>query len=325
MPVVLTNPQFPYQVGASPTSQSFSTQLNYREMLSEVQSWNPNFDPMKSGRAINNAYRSIIDRRMWYGLRVMGQAQVPNITAGGMVTVVNGSTALVGVGTAWTNALIGLQFRTGFTFPFQTIATFVDATHMTLQTPYVGTSGTFAYQIVEAYMTFGGNVKSLLWATNQLQGWPINVSTRVEAINAWDTWRTSLGWARYMAKRPPTPDGQLQVEIWPTPYAQQVFPFEAFTQPPNMEADTDTPVAWIRSDLLVQRAIADAMMFGGRKSDYYDPTTAAAKVKMFNDEVERAEWADDGLDQQSVFWDDGYEMGQPTTGDGSAYSQSHDV
>jgi hypothetical protein len=325
MPVVFSNPTFPFQVGANPANQAWSVQLNYRQMIGEVTSWNPNFDPFKAGRAINNYYRDIIDRRSWYGLKVRGIATVPTITSSGQATFVSGNPTVTGVGTAWTPALIGLQFRAGFTFPYQTITAVNPGLQtLTLDTPYAGTSGTSPYQIVAAWITFGGNVKRLMWAINQLQGWPINVKTKVEELNAWDTWRTSLGWVEHFASRPPTPDGQFQVEIWPTPYAFQVFPFEAYTQPADMQLDTDCPVAWISSRLIVERAIADALTIGGpKKNDYYDPTTAGLKVASYEKAIERAEWSDEGLEQQAVMWDYGDSTGG--TGDGNGFSQSHDV
>ena len=54
MPVVLSNPLFPYQVGPN-GSQAYVQQLNYRQMISEVCLWNPDLDPMMAGRFINNA------------------------------------------------------------------------------------------------------------------------------------------------------------------------------------------------------------------------------------------------------------------------------
>jgi hypothetical protein len=325
MPVVFTNPQFPYQVGASPFNQSFSTQLNYREMIGEVTNWNPSVDPEVAGRWLNNYYRKIINMRSWYGLKVRGIINVPNINSTGTAIVVRNNTLVTGIGTNWTPDIVGLQFRQAFTYPYQTI-TYVDPSAQTLllATPYAGPDATGPFQIVQAYVTLGANVKRIMWASNQQQGWPINVRTNIESLNAWDVWRVSLGWVRHFAKRPPTPDGQLQVEIWPTPYAAQTFPFEAYTQPPNMVKDEDTPVAWIPSDLIVTRAIADAMMKGGRKSDYYDPTNAAMKIAEFKEACEAAQMTDNDLDQTDVMWD--YEFGSnDVQGDGSAYGQAHDV
>ena len=327
MPVVFSNPQFKNQSGASPYNQSFSTQLNYRSMIGEVLQWNPNLDPNAAGRFLNNHYRRIIRMRDWYGLKVRGQITVPNVVSNGTATFTNGSTSVAGVGTTWTSALVGLQIRSGFTFPYATITAVNQGTQViTMDIPFGGMTATGGYQIVMAYVTLGANVKRLLWAVNQLQGWPMDVNVPVQVINEWDVWRQSLGWSKVMATRPPTPDGQFQVEIWPTPYANQVFPFEAYTQPPDMSADTDAPVAWINSDVLVSRAIADALTFGGpKKNEYYDPNTAAAKIAEFNEAVMQMIYADEGMDQQDVSWDYGHEEGRWGAGQGSAFGQSHDM
>lgn len=326
MPVVY-NSAFPQQVGPSPFSQSFSTQLSYGQMLREVCQWNPNLDPMVAGRFINNRYRQIVDRRSWYGLKVRGNASVPNIYSTGTATVSGGSPNVTGVGTNWTGAMVGLQFRTSFTMPWQTIITVNSATSLTLDTPYPGLSGTYGFQIVETYLTFGGNVKRMSWAVNQLFGWPIKVNVPVEVINARDTWRQNLGWATIFATRAATADGQYQVEVWPTPYNQQVFPFEAYTQPPNMVADNDAPVAWIRADLLVTGAIADALLHRPKQNTYYDPAVAVQiagmKEGQFKSDLLEMENADEGLQQQAVTWDYGAEG--VAAANGSAWGQQHDV
>jgi hypothetical protein len=326
MAVIFSSPVFPNQSGASPFNQAYSVQNNFREMIGEVTRWNPNCDPQVAGRLLNNRYRSIIDRRSWYGLKVRGQIVIPEINATGQAVTVMGSNTVTGIGTNWNVTLVGTQFRQAFTNEWQTI-TAVNATAQTLQLdfPYPGPSATGPFQITQVYIVMGGNIKRIIWATNSQQGWPINVRTTVKSLNEWDTWRIALGWVRHFATRAPTPDGQFQMEVWPAPYAAQVFPFEAYTQPPNMVADTDAPVAWVRSDLIVMGAVADALVMGGRKSDYYDPTTAMAKEKQFNSEIEHAEMADNDLDQTDVMWDDGADMPNETIGDGSAYAQSHDV
>lgn len=325
MPVVYL-PQFPNQVGASPTNQAFSVQLNYGQMLRQLTNWYPNLDPEVAGRFINDRYRQVIDRRSWYGLKIRGMASTPQVVNTGQATVTNGSPTVQGTGTTWTPALVGLQFRQTFTQPFQTIIN-VDATHqvITLDTPYPGpTFGPAGYYIVQAYMTFGANIKRFEWAVNQLFGWPIKVNVPVQVINAEDTWRMSYGWATTFAVRPPTPDGQYQVEIWPTPYPAQTFPFEAWTQPPNMVDDTDAPVAWVRSDLIVTGALSDALLYRPKQNSAYDPASAVAisdrKSKQFDHDLLEMENADEGLQQQAVSWDYNEDVGE-----GSFYAQTHDA
>lgn len=326
MPVVFTNPAFPDQVAASPFNQAFSVELNFSQMYRQVCNWNPNVDTEVAGRMINDRYRQFIDRRTWYGLKARGVANVPNIQTTGTCTVTYNSNTVQGIGTNWTPALVGLQFRQTFTQPYQTI-TAVNQANQTLQldTPYPGQTFTGAFYIVAAYLSFGGNVKRLLWASNALFGWPLEIGVKQEVLNARDQWRVAMGWATTMATLPPTPDGQFQVEVWPTPYAAQTFPFEAYLQPPNLIDDSDSTVAWIRPDVIVTGAIADALMYRPKQNSYYDPATALAvaakKEAQFYKDLAEAENADELLEQQAVTWDYGEESEGP--GVGSLYKQMH--
>ena len=327
MAVVFTSPMFPYQVGASPYNQAFSVQMNYGQMIREVTNWNPSVDPMTAGRMINNRLRQIIDRRYWYATKVRGVASVPNILTTGTCTVSKGSSTVTGIQTSWTKDLIGLQFRTSFTQAYQTIVN-VDTLNqtLTLDTLYPGPDSTGGYQIALVYLTFGANVKRMKMAVNQLFGWAIEVNVPVEVINAKDVWRQTLGWATTFATRPPTPDGQYQVEVWPSPYAEQTFPFEAYTQPPNLSKDSEAVQAWIRPDVIVDGAIADALLFRTKDNSYYDVqaaiTISASKQKMFEEEIARMELVDNDLDNQDVSWDFG--GGSVANGYGSVYAQTHD-
>jgi hypothetical protein len=326
MPVVITqNPNFPGQVGPNGT-QAFVQQLNFRQMIQEVCSWNADLDPMWAGRMLNTYYRRIINKRQWYALKVRGNINIPTITTQGTCTITNGSPIVQGIGTNWTNNLIGFQFRAGFTFPWATINNVnALAQTLTIDTPFGGNTITGGFQIQSVYITMGANINSFLWAVNQQQGWPMEVNCDVRMINVWDPWRQSLGWSTVLANRPPTPAGAFQVEVWPVPFQAQVFPFEAYTQPTDMQLDTDSPASFINSDLIVTRAIADALLKGGRSSKYYDPTTAASKMAEYKDALEAMENADNSLDQQDVTWDYGFEDGRVGFGPGSVFAQSHDI
>jgi len=324
MPIVPGNPQFPNQYGFN-GSQPYTTQSNYRQMIGEVQLWNPDADPLLIGRWINNNYRKIIERRYWYGLLTRGQITTPQVTSTGTATVVNGSNLVQGVGTSWTSAVIGQQFRIGFTNPFQTVVD-VDETAQVLQLDIpIGSQSltNTGYQICQAWVTLGANVRYILDAVNQQQGWRMQTNVPQQTLNEVDTWRTSVGWSYILSAREPTPDGQLQVEIYPTPFFLQVFPYLAYTQPPNLVNDTDSPVAFIRSDVLVSMTIADALMFRGKQNKYYDPQVAGIKKQEAEIELQKMERTDDGMYPQDSVWNYGEEYGQ--FGYGSLFSQNHAV
>src|ERR1700721_4021572 len=96
--VVYVNPTYPFQVSGG-SVQAASTQLNYRQMLSEVTSWNPDVDPMIAGRWINNIYRKVIDMRSWYGLKLRGQGNVRAPSNTGQATTIFGNPIVNGGGT----------------------------------------------------------------------------------------------------------------------------------------------------------------------------------------------------------------------------------
>lgn len=330
MPVVISNPNYPYQSGASPFNKAFSVQSDFRTMIGELTQWNPNLDSTNAGRMINNRYRRIIDRRAWYGTRISGIASTPPMTSTGMVTTIQGSPYITGTNTNWDTSLIGQQFRTSMMNEWDTVLS-VDpvAQVITLTMPYVppGTTST-GYQITTVYLTFGNNIKRLVWATNKFWGWPIRIDVAdIQTLNFRDTWRVMYGWTTDFITRSPSPDGQLRMELWPPPYQFQEFPFGGFIQPPEMRLDTDAPVAWIPSDVVVTGALADALLFRPKQNPYYSEglaiQIAAGKRAQYEADCLAAENADEGLKQQAVQWDYGFEDNWWGPGVGSLYGQMH--
>ena len=153
MPVVFTSPLFPYQVGANPYNQAFSVQLNAGQMLREVTGWHSALDSEVALRFINNRMRQVIDRRSWYATKIRGVANVPNVQTTGTCTVTYNNNIVQGIGSNWTPALVGLQFRQTFTQPYQTIVAVNQAAQqLTLDTPYPGPTFSGAYYILEVYV-----------------------------------------------------------------------------------------------------------------------------------------------------------------------------
>lgn len=324
MPATITsNPNFINQAGPN-GKQAFVQQLSFGQMIREVILWNPNLDPMVVGRWLNSYYRDLLQKRNWYALKVRGNINVPHTHHRGMATATTGSNIIQGIDTEWTRDLIGLQFRVGFTYPYQTIYDVdVPNQRLTVDSQFGGRTIQGGYNIVAAYVGMGANAVRILWAKNQQQGWPMEVDVPQQVLNGRDAWRTAFGWSKVISPLPPTPDGAYQFEIWPTPYSRQVFPYEGYIQPPDMILDSDSPASFIRADILVTRAIADAKLFGGRGDKYYDPTVASAKLAQYDKSVELMENADNTLDQQDCTWS--FEEDGAGFSEGSIYGQSHDI
>jgi hypothetical protein len=326
MPVVFSNPQFPLQAGPNGV-QSYVQQLSFRQMIEQAISplGNPDLDREWAARTINEVYREVIGRRAWYALKTMGVINIPNTINGGQAAVTQGSNIVQGIGTNWTTALIGQQFRVGFTYPYQTIFNVNEALQqLTVSVPFGGATTVGGYNIIEAYVTLGANAIKLAWAVNQQQGWDMNVDLPVEWINKKDVWRQSLGWSTLLAARAPTPDGQYQLEVWPTPYQQQVFPWEGYIQPPDMANDDDSPASFIRADLIMSKVIAEAKV-AIRSSKHYDAYASKRKDDEFNRKMETMENSDNQMDQRDVTWNYGEETGEVGFGPGATWAQSHDA
>jgi hypothetical protein len=306
----------------NPTSQSLSTQLNFGQMYREVGQWNPDLDSLISGRFVNNAYRSVIDRRLWNGLLRRGQVTVPQVYTTGTVTTVTGSQTVTGIGTAFTSAMVNRQFRCGFSTGWYNIqAVDVGAQTLTLDLPWGPRSFTQAgYQIVQAWVTLGFNVKFVKEMVNTQQGYRIYTNLPQKALNLYDTWRVSQGWTYVLSPLQTMQDGSPLFELYPAPTSQQNFPFLAYVQPSDMSLDADFPASFVRSDILVGRAVADALLFRGKNNKYYDPQTAQFKISQFEAEVQQMMRNDDNQGPQDMDWN--YSE-FPFSQMGSTWNQSH--
>ena len=90
-----------------------------------------------------------------------------------------------------------------------------------------------------------------------------------------------------------------------------------------MVLDTDSPASFIRADLLVTKAIAEAKV-AIRNSKYYDAYASKRKDDEYNRKLESMENADNALDQRDVTWNVGEEEGDVGFGPGATWKQSHD-
>lgn len=306
------------------TTRAKTTQKNLREMTGEILQWNPDAPATMVKTWLNNSYRAVVDERLWYGMMVRGQVQVPNQYNVGQATFTLGSPTVQGTGTGWTIDMIGRQIRSGFQTGWYNILSVNPTTQViTLDLPWGNPTVTnVGYQMVKTWISLGYNIKYVLDMVNQRQGWRLGVNIPQQAINQWDTWRTTTGWTQILAHKEPTADGSPQYELWPAPTFQQVFPFWAYTQPPDLTEDGSFPAAFIRSDIIVSGALKDALLFRGKNSKYFDPNTSALKAREFLLALEKMKSVDNDLYQKDVQWDYGQ---WPMSQFGSVFMQSHDM
>lgn len=104
------------------------------------------------------------NRLLYAGERHLGKydGSLSNYTTG-TIAVTNGSNAIVGTGTTFTADMVGKQIRIASQNTFYTVATFTDATHITLSSNYSSTTQSgLSYEIFSAatdqWKDFGKNV-----------------------------------------------------------------------------------------------------------------------------------------------------------------------
>jgi hypothetical protein len=320
-----SGPAFEYGVGQQVTLQSkpATTQLTFRQICGEIGQWNPTVPPMMLKRWVQTAYRSLIDERNWYGLLVKGLVTVPQNYSAGQVTVITGSPIVTGSGTMFTNAMIGRQFRIGFSQPIYTIQSVQGAGQFTLDLNWGGPTYTgIGYQIFQSIVSLGNNVKRVYQMVNQQQGYQLITNMTQAALNRFDTWRTQMGWTWLIASYAMSPDGSPLWELYPAPTFQQSFPYLAIIQPPDMQADDSYPVSFLRTDILVNLGVAKALLFGGKGNPYYNPETSQIFQNLATVEINKMKGMDNTQWQQDLQWDyNNWPMAQF----GSQYEQSHDV
>jgi len=300
MPVVPPNQSvaFPQQVAPSFLSGNtpYVVQQNFGGMIGRVLAENPNAGAM-APLWINDAARVIYDRRTWFGLYIKGQVVCPQSVTTGQATVVTGSPTVTGTGTSWTSDLIGRQFRVGYNNPIYTIIG-VDPVGqtLTLELPWGGTSSTSGYFIIQYYFNFGANIKYVKLMVNMQLGYKFRLHWTQDTLDSIDPWRQNQNFPWAAAPMPLAPDGSYLMELYPASWIQQAFPFMAYIQPPNLVNDGDSLPAYIRSDVVIKRAIADALVWRGPKNNsYYDFNRSQELKADFERELNQMAMADENL------------------------------
>jgi hypothetical protein len=307
----------------------FVQQQNFGQMKGNVLSWNPDMDPEAVGQQLNGLIREIYDRRTWYGLMVRGQITTTGIYIGGTCNLTLGTNLVQGINTAWTPALIGLQFRNSYNVPPYTIIQ-VDPTNqvLALEMPWASPSLSGAsYFIQQNYYTVGPNIKYIHTAKNLIMAWRMQLGYNQQSLDSIDPWRIATFSPSCLVQMPPDQNGNYQVELYPTPAIVQPIPFIAAVQPPNLVADTDTLPPYIRTDILVKLGIADALLWHGPKQNqYYDPVTSQQKRGEAEAELQSLALADENLYRQDLKWKwEEMRMAPMLGGGGAYYSVNHGV
>jgi len=252
---------------------------------------------------IDYSYRQIWDRRRWSWLTAKSQFLLNNVVNAGLVNVTRGNLDVIGMGTAFTSDLVNRQFRVGLSTPIYTIVDVPDATTLTLSEVWGGaTTSSINYQIYNAYVTAAEDFQSFVSVWDPNFNWQLALYTTQEELNSWDAQRSNTGTSYCVASykyddlfsNPPLP----MFEIWPHQTANYVFPYLYIRRPQDLSDPGAMLPRYIRGDVLLEGALAQAARWPGTKTDpnpYFNLQLAMQHEAKYEKYVMQLETADDEI------------------------------
>jgi len=241
---------------------------------------------------VANAFRQVAERRRWSWLLKRGQFLVPDVYDTGTVAVTNNSTAVVGTGTTFTSAMAGRQFRISGS-PIYTIATYTDATHIVLDDEYGGdTDAAASYEIYQCYFEAPTDFHSFVTVFDPSTDQRLSLNYTQRELDTWDVSRSNSGDAYAVAAFDyRVPSGETvavpRYELWPHKKAQYVYPFLYESRPTDLQDSGATLPRFLRGDVLLEMALAEAARWPGPSSDKPNPYFSIQLASMHDKRAEQ--------------------------------------
>ena len=302
----------------------------YQQVWNRVLNRCPVADPSLCQDWVTNTFRDLVERREWswgwsYGEFLFNQVTTPTGGPGPAGTGVNltfNNPTVTGVGTSWTTALQGQQFRTGAQSPIYTVLSVNVGAQTLLLTldgqntaPWGGANYTnTAYQIYNAYQTVPANFKEFISVVDPQMNWRLRTNVQKVEIDTIDPQRSNVGVsycvveAAYTYAVAASSSGQVlplaRYEWWPHQQSQYVYPYIYSTQPPDLQDSNATLPRMVRGDVLLEGALAQCAMWPGPSVDkpnpYYNLQLALRHEQRFERMVAELEIRDDALFSEDV-------------------------
>jgi hypothetical protein len=230
--------------------------------------------------------------------------------------------------TVQVSTLAGRQLRIDNDNPFYTVTAVSSTTRALLDKEWKNATTTGeSYSISLVFTDLGvRDLKMLVTMVNQTRRWQMTTYMPKEVIDYSDPHRSLTQSTYLIVDHETDPGGAPLFELYPRPTSQQVFPFLYVQQWSELEKDLDILPNGIRSDVIVNRVLADAYRWPRHKvldgGIYYDPAVAKDMMRESELELEEMEREDDSTYVQRLMWS--YKE-WPFGGFGAEWHQSHDL
>ncbi len=284
---------------------------------------------------VTNAFRRVAERRRWSWLVREGQFLVPVVYSTGTADLTHNSTTVTGTDTVWTEAMEGRQFRASTDAPVYTISARVSNTEITLDRVYGGPTATgLNYDIFQAYFSVPSDFHAFIVVVDTEQSVRLNHNSPPEHLESADPQRTNEGqpWLLAFHDYDTTPSPPLpRYELWPHVKEIYVVHFMYEVRATDLEDSGAELPRFIRGDMLLEMALAEAASWPGPSVDkpnpYFNLSVAARHDRSAERMIMESERQDDEVWMQDLRY--GTWMSFPMAGSaafaGDAWRQSHAV
>lgn len=256
---------------------------------------------------INYAFRRIIEKRKWSWSISQSQFIFPAAYTTGTVTVTNNSNSVAGVGTTWTTAMIGRQFRTSTLTPIYTIIDVPGPTTLTLDQVWgAASASTQGYKIYIAYQIPPTDFHSFVSIWDPNFSWSLWSTVSQAELNTYDAQRASQGTPYVVADFDYTAlafgggtiSPQLpRFEVWPHQQAAYVIPFMYERRFPDLNDATGELPRYIPGNVLLEGGLAACARWPGPDAEHRNPyfglSLATMHEGLYDAQVRELERQDD--------------------------------
>lgn len=237
------------------------------------------------------AYNQFCDRRGWSHLRAITTISV-TAQKSGTATVATGSATVTAGTLTFLSTDVGRQFRIS-TVPIYTIIA-VSGGNATLDRAYTESSGTFTFQVLDAYVTMPADFQQFIAVIDPQNRWRLKFWISQDRLNTWDPVRQNTGNAYWLANQAYSPvpgfEACPRYELYPYQTGDRTYPVFYYRKPETLADDTQIigPLSQRASEILLHGALHQCSMWPGpegKKNPYFDLRLAQMHGDLFEQKL----------------------------------------
>ncbi len=252
----------------------------FRELINRVLVRVPDTMPDQVKRHINDRYRTIQEAYKWSWLEKESFFQTSAVYSTGTINAIEGSVTITGSATTFTAAGVGWLLKLQNQDEYYYVDSIATGTSLTVDAPYIGSTVSGAtYAAYKTRYTLATDVDRMqtMWMPDVDREL---VKSDISWFNAQDSARQLVGTPQWFAFYAAS-SGTEVIELLPMPDAAKTIRYRYTRKIVALTNDSDTILAEVRADVLVNGAVATAFAAMGRDLSASETARAAEAERMF--------------------------------------------